>query len=121
MKSQNMIYALKNDEIVHTSEVESGLKCECICPACGARLIARKGTKVLHHFFRINTIFWKDFTDFYGLTNISDMGRMLNETGRNEDGIEVYDWAFLIRSLLKMQSKGVGVWSIRVWGFIGSD
>jgi hypothetical protein len=54
-----------------------------------------------------NTIFWKDFTDFYGLTNISDMGRMLNETGRNEDGIEVYDWAFLIRSLLKMQSKGV--------------
>ena len=25
----------------------------------------------------------------------------------DEDGFEVYDWAFLIRALLKMQSKGV--------------
>lgn len=54
-----------------------------------------------------NTIFWKDFTDFYKLTNIHDMGRMLNEAGKNEDGFEMYDWSFLMRSLLKMQSKGV--------------
>ena len=54
-----------------------------------------------------NTIFWKDFTEFFKLTNIHDMGRILNEAGKNEDGFEVYDWAFLIRALLKMQSKGV--------------
>lgn len=57
--------------------------------------------------YGINTIFWTDFTDFYKLVNIYDMGRILNEAGKNEDGIEVYDWAFLIRALLKMQSKGV--------------
>ncbi len=54
-----------------------------------------------------NTIFWKDFTEFFKLTNIQDMGRILNEAGKDEDGFEVYDWAFLVRALLKMQSKGV--------------
>lgn len=54
-----------------------------------------------------NTIFWQDFTGFYKLTNIYDMGRMLNEAGKNENDFDVYDWAFLIRSLFKMQSKGV--------------
>lgn len=54
-----------------------------------------------------NTIFWKDFTEIFKLTNIRDMGRILNEAGKNKDGFEVYDWAFLIRALLKMQSKGV--------------
>lgn len=54
-----------------------------------------------------NTIFWKDFTEFFKLIDIYDMGRMLNEIGKDEDGFEVYDWAFLIRALLKMQSKGV--------------
>ncbi len=57
--------------------------------------------------YGVNTIFWKDFTDFCGLTNIYDIGRILNEAGKNEDGLEVYDWAFLICALLKMQSKGV--------------
>lgn len=46
----NLIYALKNGEIVSISEVEQGLKCGCICPACGSRLVAKKGTKVMHHF-----------------------------------------------------------------------
>lgn len=54
-----------------------------------------------------NTIFWKDFTEYCKLTNINDMGRILNEAGKNDDGFEVYDWAFLIRALLKMQSRGV--------------
>lgn len=56
MKSQNMIYALKDGKTVHISCVESGLKCECICPACGESLIARKGTKVIHHFAHKSTI-----------------------------------------------------------------
>ena len=56
MKNQNMTYALKAGKTVHISEVESGLKCECICPACGERLIARKGTKVSHHFAHKSTV-----------------------------------------------------------------
>ena len=43
-------YALKNDEWVHVSQVESGLKSNCICPCCKNFLVARKGTKVKHHF-----------------------------------------------------------------------
>lgn len=55
MKMVNMVYALKNGKTVHISEVESGLKCECICPACGEALIARKGKKVIHHFAHKST------------------------------------------------------------------
>lgn len=49
-KQLNLIYALKNGIIVNVSDVESGKKCNCICPACGEQLIARKGTKKMHHF-----------------------------------------------------------------------
>ena len=45
-----LTYALKDERIIHISEVESGLKCNCICPACGESLIARKGEKMMHHF-----------------------------------------------------------------------
>lgn len=54
-----------------------------------------------------NTIFWEDFTKFFNLVNINDMGRMLNEAGQTENGVEVFDWAFLGRSLIKFQSRGV--------------
>ncbi|WP_303924866.1 competence protein CoiA family protein [Draconibacterium sediminis] len=43
-------YGLKNGEIVSIDQVESGLKCDCFCPACNGRLIARKGTEKQHHF-----------------------------------------------------------------------
>lgn len=56
MKRQNMIYAIKEGKTIHISEVESGLKCDCICPACAERLIARKGTKVIHHFAHRSTV-----------------------------------------------------------------
>lgn len=49
-KQLNLIYALKNDSIVSISEVESGLKCSCTCPACGEKLVAKKGKKMMHHF-----------------------------------------------------------------------
>lgn len=49
-KNLKMVYALKDSEIVHISEVERGLECGCICPACGEKLIARKGRKMAHHF-----------------------------------------------------------------------
>ena len=32
------------------NDVETGLACNCMCPGCGADLIAKKGIKVVHHF-----------------------------------------------------------------------
>ena len=49
-----LIYALKDGEPVSIKEVERGLKCGCICPVCGARLEARKGTKNRPHFAHHN-------------------------------------------------------------------
>jgi len=43
--SQNIFDALK-----HISEVRKGKKCQCRCPACGAKLIAKKGRRKKHHF-----------------------------------------------------------------------
>lgn len=37
-------FGLLNGRIVAPAEVPSGLACECVCPGCGALLIARKGT-----------------------------------------------------------------------------
>ena len=36
--------------MVSVAEVQSGLACDCYCPACGEPLIARKGLKNVHHF-----------------------------------------------------------------------
>lgn len=36
--------------MVHISEVERGLACGCVCPHCGAPLIAYKGEKKVDHF-----------------------------------------------------------------------
>ncbi|MCM3390237.1 hypothetical protein M3649_19245 [Ureibacillus chungkukjangi] len=47
-------YGLKNGKLVHISEVEKGLKCECVCPGCNSVLIARKGAKTTHHFAHYN-------------------------------------------------------------------
>lgn len=46
----NLVYALKNDKPIHISEVERGLACGCVCPACGNALVAKKGQKMMHHF-----------------------------------------------------------------------
>ncbi|MEH6949117.1 competence protein CoiA family protein [Bacillus sp. JJ634] len=44
-------FGLKKDNtLVHISEVESGLKCNCVCPSCYHPLIAKKGPKTTHHF-----------------------------------------------------------------------
>jgi ssDNA-binding Zn-finger/Zn-ribbon topoisomerase 1 len=53
-KQLNLVYAIKDGELVHISKVEGGLKCDCICPSCNATLVARKGTKVMHHFAHHN-------------------------------------------------------------------
>lgn len=46
----NLTYALKDGIITSIDMVESGLKCGCICPACGEPLIAKKGKVMMHHF-----------------------------------------------------------------------
>lgn len=43
-------FGLKDGEIIDISKVESGLKCDCVCPNCKSPLIARKGFKTIHHF-----------------------------------------------------------------------
>lgn len=47
---QELHYALLDGELVSINEVKNGLKCGCVCPACGAKLIARQGQKVAYHF-----------------------------------------------------------------------
>jgi hypothetical protein len=43
-------FGLRNGELVHITEVVSGLACRCYCAACGAMLVAKKGDKNTHHF-----------------------------------------------------------------------
>ena len=40
----------KEGDLVHVSQVERGLACECVCPSCNERLIAKKGEYREHHF-----------------------------------------------------------------------
>jgi len=43
-------YGMQYGRIVHVVEVSSGLECNCTCPHCGSKLIARKGDIRRHHF-----------------------------------------------------------------------
>ena len=47
-------YALKDGALIHVSKVESGLTCDCICPSCHERLVARKGGFRVHHFAHLS-------------------------------------------------------------------
>ena len=49
-KQFNLTVALKDDVITNINDVESGLKCGCVCPACREPLVAKKGKKMMHHF-----------------------------------------------------------------------
>ncbi len=49
-RSLKIPYGERRGELVDVNDVESGLACACMCPVCGARLVARKGSKVAHHF-----------------------------------------------------------------------
>src|SRR4029079_11575674 len=50
MKTQDYQLGLKDSKIVHATEVESGLKCNCYCPGCGGRFVAYKGKILRPHF-----------------------------------------------------------------------
>lgn len=48
--SSKLPFGLRNGQLVHISEVERGLDCECSCPACGHPLLARNGNVRMPHF-----------------------------------------------------------------------
>lgn len=43
-------YGERDGQLVHISEVDGGLDCNCLCPECRSPLVARKGLKITHHF-----------------------------------------------------------------------
>jgi len=43
-------FGLKKGVLFRIDEVDSGLACDCYCPGCGGRLIARKGASRMPHF-----------------------------------------------------------------------
>lgn len=55
MAEAKLTYGLdSNERLVHVDDVPSGLACNCVCPECGAQLIARKGEKRQNHFAHAN-------------------------------------------------------------------
>ncbi|MDX8500236.1 competence protein CoiA family protein [Mesorhizobium sp. VK4C] len=46
-----LVYGLRpGGTLAHISEVQRGIACGCNCPACGGRLVARKGDENVPHF-----------------------------------------------------------------------
>lgn len=43
-------FGLRDGRLVHISQVDSGLACACVCPACHGMLVARKGALRTDHF-----------------------------------------------------------------------
>ena len=43
-------YALQNGRAVSIDEVESGVACNCVCPGCHQKLMAKKGEFITPHF-----------------------------------------------------------------------
>jgi hypothetical protein len=47
----DLTYALDSEgKLVNIEQAESGIKCNCICPACKKPLVAKKGKEREHHF-----------------------------------------------------------------------
>jgi len=50
-----LLFGLLEGELVDISSVKSGLACNCVCPCCGEKLVAKKGEHNEHHFAHYNT------------------------------------------------------------------
>lgn len=48
-------FALRNNELISIIDVPSGLECGCVCPECGATLVAKKGNRRMRHFSHYQT------------------------------------------------------------------
>lgn len=46
----DLVYALRNGRLISIRQVGRGLQPDCLCPACGSPLIAKKGPIRQHHF-----------------------------------------------------------------------
>ncbi|MDD5581274.1 MAG: competence protein CoiA family protein [Methylobacter sp.] len=49
-----LCYGMREGEVIHISEVKSGILQNCLCPKCGTLLIAKKGDIRKHHFAHYN-------------------------------------------------------------------
>lgn len=47
---KELAFGLRDGVQVSITDVERGAACGCVCPACGAPLIAHKGDILVHHF-----------------------------------------------------------------------
>lgn len=43
-------YGLRDGQLVHIDAAAPGRRCGCVCPECRQPLVAKKGTKIRHHF-----------------------------------------------------------------------
>jgi len=50
MHSVKIAYGLKEGTLHFIGIVERGIACECVCPKCGGRLVARRGEERAQHF-----------------------------------------------------------------------
>lgn len=53
--ARNIKHGIKDGKLLSITQVERGLKCGCVCSACGVPLVAKKGEKVAHHFSHYGT------------------------------------------------------------------
>lgn len=52
-----LTYGLKDGELISVKNVKNGLACECVCPNCGAKLIARNNCRdKMDHFAHYKSI-----------------------------------------------------------------
>jgi len=49
-------YGERNGELLHISQVERGLACDCQCPVCNDQLVARMGSIKKHHFAHFRNV-----------------------------------------------------------------
>lgn len=55
MKENHLLrYGLKGKNFVSIDVVQKGLQCDCKCPNCGTKLVAKKGKNNKHHFAHYN-------------------------------------------------------------------
>ena len=55
MTNVQLAWAIQDDQIKHVDEVENGIKCDCICPQCGDKLIARNMGRIKSSHFSHTT------------------------------------------------------------------
>jgi ssDNA-binding Zn-finger/Zn-ribbon topoisomerase 1 len=90
----------KDNKLYHITQVEKGIKCDCVCPGCGEVLIAKKGDKKEHHFAHRATscehahetaihYYVKELIEETKVLKIPPHGLMKDETYINIDRVEL--------------------------------